>query len=53
MKKYYGTFLSIAMVIVSSHFFCTNLNVAGGSSSTDNGRIFGMVSREDGNNIFF
>jgi hypothetical protein len=48
MKKYYGTFLSIAMVIVSSHFFCTNLNVAGGSSSTDNGRILGMICLKNG-----
>jgi hypothetical protein len=47
MKMYDGTLLCLAMAF-SSHFCCTNLNVAGGSSSTDNGRILGMISQENG-----
>jgi hypothetical protein len=39
--------LAIALT-ASGLFFCTTLNMAGGSSSTDNGRIIGMVCRENG-----
>jgi hypothetical protein len=34
-------------VPVASLFFCTNLDLAGGSSSTDNGRILGMICLEN------
>lgn len=47
MKRHLGTLLGF-VVAASGHFFCTNLNVAGGSSSTDNGRILGMISQENG-----
>jgi hypothetical protein len=47
MKKYNGIVLCLFMA-VSSHFFCSTMNVAGGSSSTDNGKVLGMISRENG-----
>lgn len=47
MKRYYGILLCLAMA-GSTCFYCINLNMAGGSSSTDNGRILGMICRESG-----
>jgi hypothetical protein len=47
MKSCYGILLCVFMA-ASGHFFCTTVNVAGGSSSTDNGKVVGKVCREDG-----
>lgn len=47
MKRYCGVLLYLIMA-VSTAFYCVNLNMAGGSSSTDNGKIIGMICRESG-----
>jgi hypothetical protein len=46
MKRYYGMALCLAFAALTG-IFCTNLNIAGGSSSTDNGRILGMICLEN------
>ncbi|MBN2036144.1 MAG: DUF2341 domain-containing protein [Chitinispirillaceae bacterium] len=47
MKRHQCTLLCLALS-AASLFYCTNLDVAGGSSSTDNGRILGMICLENG-----
>jgi hypothetical protein len=46
MKRYCGALLCLAMA-APALFFCTNLDMAGGSSSTDNGKILGMICLEN------
>ncbi|MBN1308556.1 MAG: DUF2341 domain-containing protein, partial [Chitinispirillaceae bacterium] len=47
MKRCYGILLCCS-IAAPGHFFCTTVDVAGGSSSTDNGKVVGMICREDG-----
>jgi hypothetical protein len=48
MKKYYKKTLLYCFALLSSGFFCTDLRVTGGSSSTDNGKICGVIYQENG-----
>jgi len=47
MKRYFGI-LFCFFVAITAHFSCTSPNVAGGSTSTDNGRIVGKIYQENG-----
>ena len=47
MKNYCGGLLLLTAAALA-HFSCNNLSLAGGSSSTDNGKVIGMICRANG-----
>jgi hypothetical protein len=42
-----NTILILFMIAITTNFYCTTVNVAGGSSSTDNGKITGIIKQDD------